>query len=235
MPADSVDLAYPLPAPVLLLEDEPLVSQRLVAVLRRLGYAQDAVICASSMAQARACLAAYPIAVALVDLRLPDGDGLALIAEMHAANPDRVILVISAWSCEETVLAALRAGAVGYVLKERDDLEVLIAIRRALRGGAAIDPLIARRLIQEFRSQPAELPGADTELDVDAEISGPLSPRESQILRLVAEGLGNREIAEQLCLSRHTVERHIKHIYRKLRVSSRTKAIHAARACGMLA
>ena len=106
------------------------------------------------------------------------------------------------------------------MFKERDDIEVGAAIRSALSGGAPLDPFVTRRLIQEFRGPPVELPDA----------AGPLSPRESQILSLVAAGLGNREIAEQLHLSRYTVERHIKHIYRKLLVSSRTKAVHAARA-----
>jgi DNA-binding NarL/FixJ family response regulator len=113
------------------------------------------------------------------------------------------------------------------VLKERDDLEVSLSLRSVLRGGAPIDPFVARRIIDELRPRPTEHP--DT---ASGEI---LSPRESQILRLVAEGLANREIAEQLFLSRYTVECHIKHIYRKLAVSSRTRAVHAARSRGLLA
>ncbi|WMD21585.1 response regulator transcription factor [Achromobacter seleniivolatilans] len=234
MPADSVHSPFLLRAPVLLLEDEPLISLRLEGLLLRLGYTRDDLVFASTLAEGRACAARLPIAVALVDLGLPDGNGLELIAEMHAANRECVIVVVSAWSSEDTILAALRAGAVGYVLKERDDLEVLLSIRSALQGGAAIDPFIARRLIQEFRSQPAAASGADIDSDAETESSGQLSRRETQILRMVAEGLGNREIAEQLTLSRHTVERHIKHVYRKLRVSSRTKAIHTARVSGLI-
>ena len=95
-----------------------------------------------------------------------------------------------------------------------------------LRGGAPIDPFVARRIIEELRPRPAgPAEGATGET---------LSPRESQILRLVSEGLGNREIAEELHLSRYTVECHVKHIYRKLAVSSRTRAIHAARTRGLL-
>ncbi len=213
-------LDFALRAPVLLIEDEPPVRDRLEKVLLRLGYEQDALYFAGSLAEARASLSRQPAAVALVDLGLPDGSGVDLIAEMYAANPQMAILVVSAWSSEEAILAALRAGASGYVLKERDDLEVSIAVRSILSGGAPIDPFVARRLLQEFRGRPDPV--------------GPLSPRETQILRLVASGLGNREIAEQLHLSRYTVERHIKHIYRKLVVSSRTKAVHAARARGLL-
>ncbi|HEY9317544.1 MULTISPECIES: response regulator transcription factor [Achromobacter] len=215
-----------LPAPVLLVEDEPLVCRRLEGLLLQLGYQRDALVYAGSLAEARACLANQPVALALVDLGLPDGSGIDLIAEMHAADPGLAILVISAWCTEDAILAALRAGATGYVLKERDDIEVALSLRSVLRGGAPIDPFVARRIIEELRPRPAEQPGTPS-----GEI---LSPRESQILRLVAEGLANREIAEQLFLSRYTVECHIKHIYRKLAVSSRTRAVHTARARGLL-
>ncbi|CAJ49559.1 LuxR C-terminal-related transcriptional regulator [Bordetella avium] len=213
-----------LRAPVLLIEDEPLLCKRLEQVLLRLGYAPSALRFAGSLAQARTELARQTVALALVDLGLPDGSGVDLIAEMRAADSEMAILVISGWTSEEAILAALRAGACGYVLKERDDLEVSIAIRSVLSGGAPIDPFLARRLLHEFR----------TPLVGQADNTGPLSPREAQILRLVASGLGNREIAEQLHLSRYTVERHVKHVYRKLLVSSRTQAIHAARVRGLL-
>lgn len=215
-----------LPAPVLLVEDEPLVCRRLEGVLRQLGYQPDALVVASSLAEARAYLQEQPVALALVDLGLPDGNGIDLIAEMHAADPSLSILVISAWSTEDVILAALRAGATGYVLKERDDIEVALSIRSVLRGGAPIDPFVARRIIEELRPRPAE--------QADLAANEILSPRESQILRLVGQGLGNREIAEQLHLSRYTVECHIKHIYRKLAVSSRTRAIQAGRSRGLL-
>ena len=215
-----------LPAPVLLVEDEPLVCRRIEGLLLQLGYQSDALIFAGSLAEARACLASQPVALALVDLGLPDGSGIDLIAEMHAADPGLAILVISAWCTEDAILAALRAGATGYVLKERDDMEVALSLRSVLRGGAPIDPFVARRIIDELRPRPTEQTGT-----ASGEI---LSPRESQILRLVAEGLANREIAEQLFLSRYTVECHIKHIYRKLAVSSRTRAVHAARSRGLL-
>lgn len=218
-----------LPAPVLLVEDEPLICRRLEGLLLQLGYAQEALVFAATLAQAREQLASQPFALALVDLGLPDGNGIDLIAEMHAEDSSLAILVISAWSTEDAILAALRAGATGYVLKERDDLEVSLSIRSVLRGGAPIDPFVARRIIEELRPRRAER--ADEAAGDSVET---LSPRESQILRLVSEGLGNREIAEELHLSRYTVECHVKHIYRKLAVSSRTRAIHAARTRGLL-
>lgn len=218
-----------LPAPVLLVEDEPLICRRLEGLLLQLGYAPEALVFAATLAQAREQLASQPFALALVDLGLPDGNGTDLIAEMHAEDSSLAILVISAWSTEDAILAALRAGATGYVLKERDDLEVSLSIRSVLRGGAPIDPFVARRIIEELRPRRAER--ADEAAGDSVET---LSPRESQILRLVSEGLGNREIAEELHLSRYTVECHVKRIYRKLAVSSRTRAIHAARTRGLL-
>ena len=171
--------ALALPAPVLVVEDEPLVRARLERLLHQLGYPADALLFAGSLAEARGRLADAPVALALVDLGLPDGNGIELIAELRAADPALGILVISAWSTEDAILAALRAGATGYLLKERDDLEVLISLR-SVRGGAPIDPFVARRIIAELRpapAQPASPPPGET-----------LSPREDQILHLVAEG-----------------------------------------------
>lgn len=218
-----------LPAPVLVVEDDPLVRKRLEGLLLQLGYVQDALVITCSLKEARDYLAQdqhHAVSLALVDLGLPDGNGAELIAEMHARSPSLPIMVISAWSSQETILAALRAGAVGYVLKERDDFEIAVALRSVLRGGAPIDPFIARRIIDELPSmsaaptQPLEDPG--------------LSLRESTILHLVVEGLNNREIAEHLNLSRYTVESHIKNVYRKLSVSSRTQAAQEARRLRLL-
>lgn len=266
------DLQAVLPSPVLVVEDEPLLQQRLHGILRQLGYAPDALLSAGSLGEARACLASQPITLALVDLMLPDGNGLDLIAQMRAEAPDMGILVVSAWSSEESILTALRAGATGYVLKERDDIEMAMSIRSVLRGGAPIDPFIARRILQLLplggaaddhavasgRPAPADAlessaahspPGSQQSSLPDPAVQMPptpqampptttpgesLSEREGQILRLVADGLTNREIAEHLFLSRYTVESHIKRIYRKLAVSSRTMAVRAGRARGVI-
>ena len=215
-----------LPAPVLVVEDEPLLQQRLQAVLLALGYAPDALLFAATLAEARACLAQQPVALALVDLQLPDGNGRELIAQLRADDPGLGILVVSAWSSEDAILGALRAGATGYVLKERDDVEVQLSIRSVLRGGAPIDPFIARRIL-ELLPAPAA-PSAASQPEVA------LSEREGEILRLVADGLSNREIAEQLFLSRYTGESHDKRVYRKLAGSSRTGAVREARSRGWL-
>lgn len=217
-----------LPSPLIVVEDEPLIRNRLENILNGLGYRNDALIFTANLAQARAQLAEHPVAMALVDLGLPDGSGIDLIRELRTADPGMGILVISAWSTEDAILSALRAGANGYVLKERDDLEVTLSIRSVLRGGAPIDPFIARRIIAEL--QPSLSAEAQKEVPPEAI----LSSREIQILKLVADGMTNREIAESLFLSRYTVECHVKNIYRKLAVPSRTKAVSEARARGLL-
>ncbi|MBD9532791.1 response regulator transcription factor [Comamonas sp. CMM01] len=228
MPLPPLPPELLLPAPVLVVEDDPLIRQRLLGILAHLGYQADALLFAETLAQARHLVQESPIALALVDLGLPDGNGIDLITELRNSDPALGILVISAWSTEDVLLGALRAGATGYVLKERDDLEVSLSIRSVLRGGAPIDPFIARRIIAEL--QPAPSPSTETAASDEVK----LSMREGQILELVAEGLANREIAERLFLSRYTVECHIKHIYRKLAVSSRVKAVREARSRGLL-
>ncbi|WP_353235502.1 response regulator transcription factor [Diaphorobacter ruginosibacter] len=224
-PAATADVA--LPVPVLVVEDEPLLQRRLSLVLGQLGYAQDDLVIVGSLAQARQFLKQQPVALALVDLELPDGNGRSLILELRADDPGLGILVVSAWSSEDAILGALKAGATGYVLKERDDLEVLLSIRSVLRGGAPIDPFIARRILELLPASPRNPARAHGE--------GPeLSERETAILRLVANGMTNREIAEHVSLSRFTVDTHIKRIYRKLAVSSRVSAVQEAKARGWI-
>ncbi|HVH33905.1 MAG TPA: response regulator transcription factor [Tahibacter sp.] len=219
-----------LPAPVLVVEDEPLFRQRLGDVLLQLGYAPDALIFAANLAEARACLATQPVALALIDLILPDGNGRTLIESLRAQDPGIGILVVTAWSSEDDILGALRAGATGYVLKERDDIEVMLSIRSVLRGGAPIDPFIARRILELL---PAQTPAPSTQAPV-VPAGDALSEREREILRMVANGLSNREIAECLFLSHYTVETHVKRIYRKLAVSTRAMAVRTALARGEL-
>lgn len=221
--------SFLLAAPVLVVEDDPSVRQRLCTLLLGMGYEASALLWAGSVEQARLIDAQTPVALALIDLGLPDGSGHSVIEALRARDPLMMILVISAWSTEDAILGALRAGATGYLLKERDDLELRLGIASTLRGGAPIDPFIAKRLMQEFAAAPkaAAVP--------DLTALPPLTAREHEILLLVAQGMTNREIAELIHLSRYTVERHIRNIYQKMDVSSRTRAIHMARQHGLIA
>src|SRR5690606_25659583 len=119
----------------------------------------------------------------------------------------------------------------GHLLTERDDNEVALAIRTPLRGSAPLDPCIAREILKQISTPTIPSTVEQNRSAADQET---LTHREQEILSLDAQGLSNREIAEQLCVSRYTVESHIKHIYRKLSVSKRTKAVSTARHLGIL-
>ena len=220
-----------LPVPVLIVEDEGLIQERLKNILTELGYSKEMLIFAKNLQQAFTEIEQQPVSLALVDLGLPDGNGIELIEKLRALDSNAMILVISAWSTQESLFSAIKAGATGYVLKERDDAEVLLSIRSILRGGAPIDPFIAQEILKQISA--AIIPAADDQKIIDADMEL-LTGRETEILNLVAQGMSNREIAEQLFVSKYTVESHIKHIYRKLSVSKRTKAVSAARSLGIL-
>ena len=217
-----------LPVPVFILEDDAIMQQRLKRILLEIGYAEDALIFAQTLSEAIDMLKQYPISFSLVDLGLPDGNGIDFIENLRQTDDVSPILVISAWSTQETILKAIQAGATGYLLKERDDFEIMLSIRSILRGGAPIDPFIAQQILSKITFEQKVKDVAV------AEQNNLLSTREFEILQLVAQGMSNREIADFLHLSKYTIECHIKHIYRKLSVSSRSKAINTARSLGIL-
>lgn len=220
-----------LPVPVLIVEDEGLIQERLRNILAELGYDNDGLIFAKNLKEAFLHIEQQHISLALVDLGLPDGNGIELIEKLRAQDSSALILVISAWSTQESLFSAIKAGATGYVLKERDDAEVLLSIRSILRGGAPIDPFIAQEILKQISASVITAAKDCKSLDSDVAL---LTNRETEILDLVAQGMSNKEIAEQLFVSKYTVESHIKHIYRKLSVSKRTKAVSAARSLGIL-
>ncbi|MBD8872776.1 response regulator transcription factor [Rhodanobacter sp. DHB23] len=213
--------------PALIVEDDTATQRRLARLLGGLaGGGVQAIDTAASIAGARARIALQVPRLALVDIGLPDGNGIELIGWLHAHHPQVTTVVISAWGDEEVVLAALQAGAIGYLLKEREDVELELALQNIRRGGAPIDPFVARRILTLL---PAAQPAATANGDEHA-----LSDRETEILNLVARGHSNREIAELTELSRFTIEDYTKKIYRKLAVGSRTAAVFAAKSRGLL-
>lgn len=222
----------PMTDTILLVDDEPPLLARLSRILRELGHEPDTLRSAGDIAQAKVLVDGTRFAMALVDLGLPDGNGVELIHWLRARDAELPILVISAWSTEEMILDALRAGATGYVLKERDDIEIAVSLKSALKGGAPIDPFIARRILA-LTGMTRALAPASNAADGRA-FREALTEREFGILELVAKGMSNQEIAESLALSRFTVETHVKRIYGKLAVHSRTEAVHEARVRGLL-
>jgi DNA-binding NarL/FixJ family response regulator len=210
--------------PALVVEDNAATQQRLARLLGRVVGDGLRIDSAGSIAAAKVRIVQQVPALALVDIGLPDGNGIELIGWLHAHHPQVATVVISAWGDADTVLAALRAGAIGYLLKEREDAELEFALQSIRRGGSPIDPFVARRILALLPSASVQAVHAD-----DA-----LTERETEILELVSRGHSNREIAEQLSLSRFTIEGYTKAIYRKLAVRSRTAAVFEAKSRGLL-
>lgn len=215
-----------LPIPVLIVEDDGVMQKRLKTILLSLGYEEEYLLFTNTLQSAVELINQQPISFALVDLGLPDGNGISFIEQLRAQDPTSLILVFSGWTTPSSIISAIQAGATGYVLKERDNFEVTLSISSLLRGGAPIDPFIAQHILAQMVSSPKKVEATE-EKNI-------LSIRELEILQLVAEGLSNKEIAEKIHISRYTVECHIKHIYRKLSVSGRAKAVHTARDIGLL-
>lgn len=224
--ASSADESL-LPGPVLIVEDDPPMQVRLCGLLVALGYPAGDLAVVADMADARALYDERPFALALIDIHLPDGSGIDLIGEWHEDDPGLPMLVVSAFSTAPLIVSAIQAGATGYLLKQRSDDEITAAIGASLRGGAPIDPFVARHILG--------LVGQDRPAGVAAALSADgFTERQIEILNLVDQGLTNKEIAECLLLSHRTVEGHIKSLYRKLAVRSRTQALFEARARGLL-
>ncbi|MGW0096754.1 LuxR C-terminal-related transcriptional regulator, partial [Nocardia sp. NPDC003354] len=154
----------------------------------------------------------------LMDLRFGDGrSGAAATADLRALPTPPNVLVVTNYDTDADILGAIEAGAVGYLLKDTPPTELLAAVRAAAAGESVLSPTVASRLMTRVRR-------ADTTL----------SPREVEVLRLVAAGLSNRDIAKQLFLSETTVKSHLVHIYAKLGVKSRTSAVATAREQGAI-
>ena len=166
--------------------------------------------------------------VVLMDLRMPTLDGVAATRRLHAAQPDCRVIVLTTFDDDEYVFEGLRAGAVGYLLKDVTSTTLAEAIRAAARGESFLQPSVATKVIAEF----ARL--ADRATPRPQPLVEPLSERELEILRLVARGASNREIAATLFIAEGTVKNHLTNILGKLGAHDRTEAAVKARDLGLL-
>lgn len=157
----------------------------------------------------------YQPDVVLMDLVMPEMDGIQAIQAIIEKQPDAKILVLTSFSTDDKVFPAIKAGASGYLLKDSDSDELVRSIHEVQRGESSIDPKIARKLLREL----AEPPAKPQPNDVD-----PLTVRELEVLKLVAQGQSNAEIAENLVISEGTVRTHVSNILGKLHLASRTQA-----------
>ncbi len=150
--------------------------------------------------------------VAVVDIGLPGMDGIALTQAIRRDASETRVVVVTMLDSHETVLAALAAGADAYVVKSADPSEIVDAVRAAAAGGAYFDPRIAHVVLARFTDKGADLHDS------------PLTPRETEVLRLIAEGVGNVEIGERLYIGLGTVKGHVRDILEKLQAADRTQA-----------
>lgn len=212
-------------AKVVIVEDDPRIAAHAAHGVTAHG-GLSLLGTAGTLAEARALLD-HDADLFILDLGLPDGNGIDLIAEIRARRgSEPKILVLSVLGDQTTVLAAVLAGADGYLLKDLDSLDIGQQAAAALSGGAPLSPSIAAYVLRYLRGQHEQPKPEDEDPD--------LSPREYELLQLLARGQSNRQAAEALSLSPHTVGDHVKSIYRKLGVSSRGEAMVRAFRSGLL-
>jgi two-component system, NarL family, response regulator DevR len=157
--------------------------------------------------------------VAVLDVRLPDGSGVEVCREVRSARPDLACLMLTSFSDDEALFESILAGAAGYVLKEVRGGELVSSIRRVAAGETLLDPAVTTRVLERLRRGPEE----------DARLKG-LTDQERRILELLADGLTNRQIAEQMVLAEKTVKNYVSNLLAKLGMSRRTEAaVYAAR------
>lgn len=166
--------------------------------------------------------------VVLMDIRMPVLDGLAATRRLVSAGSRSRILVLTTFDLDENVFRALRAGASGFLLKDARAEELAAAIRTVARGDALLDPAVTRRVIDNFVTRGrAEPPAAAERLRL-------LTPRELEVLRLVARGLSNAVIAERLFISQATTKTHVSSVLAKLQLGDRVQAVVAAYESGLV-
>jgi DNA-binding NarL/FixJ family response regulator len=214
---------------VFIVEDDDLTRASLVRRIAEAQVSLQVTAAVGTCREIRAALEASRPAVLLVDLGLPDGDGLDIIRETARRWPAVMIMVITVFGDELKVVSSIKAGASGYLLKDDAAVGIGEAIRQMLAGGSPISPAIARHLIRHFR--PEATAGADRP---PAPTAVALTPREMEILALASKGFSYGETAALLGLTSSTVSSYTKNIYGKLAVSSRSEAVYEATRMGLI-
>jgi len=212
---------------ILLVDDQKLMREGLRVLLEMepdlavAGEAEDGETALASYAE-------YQPDVILMDIRMPGMDGVEATRRLRERWPEARVIILTTFDDDEYVFEGLRAGALGYLLKDVSGHELAEAVRTVAEGGALIEPSVARKVVAEFArlAPPTRAP--------DAGLAEPLSEREREILRLVAQGLSNREIALRLSLAEGTVKNYVTNILQKMGVRDRTQAALRGRELGLL-
>jgi len=206
---------------VVVADDQTVVRDGLVTLLRLLPGI-DVVAAAADGQEAVELVAAHKPDVLLVDLRMPRCDGVEATRRVRAEYPGTEVVVLTTYSDDDSVLAALRAGARGFLTKDADAESIGRALHAAAAGQSIVDGEVQRRLVEASSAVPTPDPTADG-----------LTPRETEVLRLIAAGLSNGEIARRLVVSEATVKTHINHLFAKAGLRDRAQAVAYAYRLGL--
>jgi len=213
------------PVRVLLVDDDDLMRAGIASVLSSdetidvVGEAPD------GRAAVERAIALRPDVV-LMDVRMPGLDGITATREMLAVSPDVKVIILTTFEQDDYIFGALSAGASGFLLKRTRAEELIAAIHTTAAGDSLLSPSVTRTVIQRMAQQPA--PNASSEGRLDE-----LTPREREVLELIAQGLSNGQIAAALVVEESTVKTHVKHILRKLRLRDRVHAVIFAYESGL--
>ncbi|MDF3288098.1 MULTISPECIES: response regulator [Streptomyces] len=202
----------------LVVVDDQTAVREALAVMLDLAEDVDVVATATNGQEALAVVAEHGPDVVLMDLNMPVMDGVEATGRIHADHPEATVVVLTTFEDDESIMAALQAGASGYLTKEADRATILQSVRSAAQGQTVLAPEVQRRLLTlaTQRLQPAADPAPT------------LTTREREVLRLIGEGLRNREIAARLVISEATVKTHINNLFTKADLHSRADAVRYA-------
>ncbi|MFK4730734.1 response regulator transcription factor [Agromyces mediolanus] len=211
------------PIRVVVADDHPIVRAGIVALLDSAEGIEVVGVAADGL-EAVALAAERSPALVLMDLRMPGLDGAAATARILAAGGGVRVLVLTTYDTDEHIVEAIEAGASGYLLKAAPQEEILAGIRAVVAGETVLAPSVAAQLVRRMRADAEGAAGAPQAL----------SPRELEVLRLVAAGRSNPEIARALIIGEATVKTHLTHVFEKLGVNDRTRAVTRAMELGLL-
>ncbi len=227
---------------VLVADDQGLVREGLMTLLDA-APGIEPVGAASDGTQAVALCAELLPDVVLMDLRMPNMDGVEATRQIRAAHPDIEIVVLTTHADEASILDALGAGARGYLTKDAGIAEISRAVQAAAAHQGLLDPLVQQQLLAAATARPAPasqgpeagelIPPARPQSTPPATLPDDLTPREAEVLSLIARGLSNREIAAELFVSEATVKTHINHLFSKIDARDRAQAVHYAYTHGL--
>lgn len=209
---------------ILLLEDNVAVRERVAEIIQQWEPGKLLPTC-GTVAEAIPALKSAQIDILIADLNLPDGSGVDVIRAFRALHPNGQAVVLSVLTEAQIVLEAIRAGAIGYILKDDNSIGIRKALDMIMEGNSPMSPMIARQIIQGMHA-PVQTSNPDEAIK--------LTPRELEVLNSVSRGFTYKEIAEMHGISVNTVTVHARNIYRKLEASNRTEAVFEAQKMGII-